>query len=373
MVYLKNMGTISPMEKKNYLTAALDINQSCSIKLIEDLLQKPCWKNCSPHACLEEFKANPTAVRNWRLLWHSLPRCTRSEHLIRAMEESNASGNLTFMGIRVCQKAFQMLAGVGASSLMSARNMASTGHVRAQASSGLRGAAIMATNKDPRYIDAREWLEVYADQHAEQSPMTGAFLLPAGRKVLYWLQYVHERLSEPAVRARIGEPASRTTFMRAWKRECPHIVVTKSLTMFTRCGLCEFLQGALASCPRSDVAAAEMLKRRLGQHYEFQSGQRLAMGRIEEQCRRSGGAEWWLNLSFRHSDVAPARLAVSSLHPGSRRFMKIDKMDQKKTVLPTIWAQPGAQCQEAGANCCLKCRSGPQRLPELSKAELSAL
>jgi hypothetical protein len=40
-------------------------------------------------------------------------------------------------------------------------------------------------------------------------------------------------------------------------------------------------------------------------------------------------------------------------------------MDQKKTVLPTIWAQPVAQCQQAGANCCLKYRGGAQQFPEL--------
>ena len=69
-------------------------------------------------------------------------------------------------------------------------------------------------------------------------------------------------------------------------------MVVKSMTMFTSCGLRDFLQNELAKCPRSETQVVEMLKRRLGRHYEFQSAQRLAMGRIEEQCRRSGGDEW---------------------------------------------------------------------------------
>lgn len=46
--------------------------------------------------------------------------------------------------------------------------------------------------------------------------------------------------------------------------------------------------------------------------------------------------------------------------------MKIDKMDQKKTVLPTIWSQPAAQYWQAGASQRLFLgKSGAQWLPEL--------
>ena len=197
------------------------------------------------------------------------------------------------MGVEVCQKAFMLLSGIGSSSLATARHKASTGSVSAWSQRELlQGMLVKNRSKDQRYVDAREWLELYAEKHAEQRPMTGAFMLPSGRKTLYWLQYMYERENEPNLKQRIGSPASQSTFMTAWKRECPHIVVTKSVSMFTRCGLCDFLQTELARCPRSDTVGVEMLRRRLGQHYEFQAAQRLAMGRIEEQCRRSGGKEW---------------------------------------------------------------------------------
>ena len=262
-------------------------------------------------------------------------------------EEFERTEMVTFMGVRVCQKAFAMLAGVGASSFLAAKNMASTGHVSAFSRQELlQGMLVKPRNKDPKYIDAREWLEIYADRHAEQSPMTGAFMLPSGRKMLYWLQYEYERYSELGIAARIGTPAAYSTFLLAWRKECPHIVVVKSMTMFTRCGLCDFLQNELAKCPRSETKVVEMLKRRLGQRYEFLSAQRLAMGRIEEQRRRSGGAEWPESLALtralaRHVTLLLPWLACAR-PPPSPRFMKIDKMDQKKTILPTIWSQPAA-------------------------------
>ena len=54
------------------------------------------------------------------------------------------------------------------------------------------------------------------------------------------------------------------------------------------------------------------LQARLGDHYEFQAAQRLADNRLEEECAHSGGAKC---------------------------LMLIDKMDQQKTVCPTIWSQ----------------------------------
>ena len=60
---------------------------------------------------------------------------------------------------------------------------------------------------------------------------------------------------------------------------------------------------------------------RLGQHFAFQSAQRLAQGRIEEECKQSNGRKW---------------------------FMKIDKMDQSKTILPTIWSQVRAPILKLG-------------------------
>ena len=59
--------------------------------------------------------------------------------------------------------------------------------------------------------------------------------------------------------------------------------------------------------------SSEMLhKDRLGQHYDFQSAQRLAQGRSMEHCIQSCGRKW---------------------------FFKIDKMDQNSCMVPTVWSQ----------------------------------
>ena len=64
--------------------------------------------------------------------------------------------------------------------------------------------------------------------------------------------------------------------------------------------------------PREQESLRNVLRERLGQHFDFQAAQRLAHGRVEEECAQSGGRKW---------------------------LMIIDKMDQKKTVVPTIWSQ----------------------------------
>ena len=50
------------------------------------------------------------------------------------------------------------------------------------------------------------------------------------------------------------------------------------------------------------------------QHFEFQAAQRLAHARVEEEAAQSGGSHW---------------------------FMLIDKMDQRKTVVPSVWSRLG--------------------------------
>ena len=72
----------------------------------------------------------------------------------------------------------------------SAKCMASAGHVSDFSRQELlQGMRVKPRNKDPKYIDAQEWLEVYADRHAEQSPITEAVMLPSRRNMLYWLQH----------------------------------------------------------------------------------------------------------------------------------------------------------------------------------------
>ena len=106
--------------------------------------------------------------------------------------------------------------------------------------------------------------------------------------------------------------ASLCTFLRAWRVECPWIVVAKSVGMFTRCSVCDYLKLLIEQTPRDQCALRERLKDRLGLHFDFQAAQRLALGRVEEQAAQSGGAHW---------------------------CMLIDKMDQRKTVVPSVWSQ----------------------------------
>ena len=281
------VGVVSPLNKTAQLAAAGEIASSCDINAIKSTLEKPCWNNQKAHPCLDAFKHHPHAVRNWRMLWASLPRTRRAELMIKLCNQQQEMHTLTFMGVTVCQKAFMMLSGVGASTLVAAKGKASTGLVSVWSSKELlQGMLVKNTNKEAKYLDCRSWLEHYADQHAEQSPMSGAFMLPSGRKSLYWMQYKYERQQQGI------SPAEYMPLLKSWRAECPHIVVCKSVSMFTRCGLCDYLQEQLARTPRGQTEVVSMLRQRLGQRYEFQSAQRLAMGRIEEKCRRSGGAEW---------------------------------------------------------------------------------
>ena len=106
--------------------------------------------------------------------------------------------------------------------------------------------------------------------------------------------------------------ATLPTFLQAWRVECPWIVVAKSMGMFTRCSVCDYLKLLIEQCPREEDDLREFLKDRLGQHFDFQAAQRLAHGRLEEDAAQSAGEHW---------------------------FVLIDKMDQRKTVVPSIWSQ----------------------------------
>ena len=55
-----------------------------------------------------------------------------------------------------------------------------------------------------------------------------------------------------------------------------------------------------------------LFKERLASHFQFQSAQLLVQGRVQELCNQSNGTKW---------------------------FMKVDKMDEKATVVPTVWSQ----------------------------------
>ena len=92
--------------------------------------------------------------------------------------------------------------------------------------------------------------------------------------------------------------------------------------MFTKCGLCEYLKVQIDKVPRGHDDIREGYILRLGEHHHFQEAQRLAQARVEEACAQSAGRKW---------------------------FMKTDKADQKKTVLPTVWSQLHTHFLKEGA------------------------
>ena len=106
--------------------------------------------------------------------------------------------------------------------------------------------------------------------------------------------------------------ADRATFLRAWRIECPWLIVCKSVSMFTRCSVCEYLRLLIDQTPRDQESLRQALQTRLGDHFAFQAAQRLAHARVEEECEQSGGQKW---------------------------IMLIDAMDQNKTICPAIWSR----------------------------------
>ena len=106
--------------------------------------------------------------------------------------------------------------------------------------------------------------------------------------------------------------ADMSTFLKAWRMEVPWLIVSKSVSMFTRCSVCEYLKLLKEQTPKDQEKLRAAIEARLGRHFEFQAAQRLAHARVEEDCAQSGGQKW---------------------------LMISDKMDQKKTVVPTVWSQ----------------------------------
>ena len=87
-------------------------------------------------------------VYNWRVLWCSLPKVQRKEHVLQMFVKSlcahRASGGsdeswqmrYTFLGQNVCRDAFLSLSGLGISTLQTARVAALAQPLRADAHSG---------------------------------------------------------------------------------------------------------------------------------------------------------------------------------------------------------------------------------------------
>lgn len=125
------------------------------------------------------------------MLWASLPREKRKQCLLDMMRESG--GHMKFAGIRVCTRAFQKLSGVSAGNLQDLREKIAKGVVTVWRKDMMAFMEIRNQSQAHRYLDARCWLENYAELHGEQSPMSLMIYLPAGRKFFYHAQYRFER------------------------------------------------------------------------------------------------------------------------------------------------------------------------------------
>jgi hypothetical protein len=284
-----------------------------------DELSKPCGMHAKVHTCMDPFKDNPALVLNWRVLWRSLPACLRQEALIVNAKKSTGAGgqarmildigraSFTFLGYSVCRIALMKLSGIGSWSLTEARKKADSNQKSCLSRRELGNAILIQnTNKPKQYIDARNWLVHYADTHSDRSPISLECYLPAGRKAFYHAMYEHERKAA-------GKPsASLSVYLAAWRVECRWLVVMKSVCKFVKCNLCEYLKRQIDMTARTEVWILGILKDRLGQHYAFQSAQRLAQGLLMEKCIQSLGLKW---------------------------FFKIDKMDQNSAIVPTVWSQ----------------------------------
>jgi len=254
---------------------------------------------CTPgHHGLDPFKENPDVVRTWRVLWRSIPKQQRREALIsmyRASLDAHRANRspfawqakYKFLGHKVCYKAFRALTGLGGSSLDDARSGAQAGRKAVYSTHELMTyLSAPAHSKEALYLDARQWLEYYSSTHAEMSPMTLETFLPAGRKEMYYHQYRADRVG---MNRKAG---SLQVFLMAWRTECSWLIVCRSVSKFTKCGVCEYLKMMLDQCPRALTEVSEKLRARLGRHFQFQGAQRVAMGRLKELADQSNGRIW---------------------------------------------------------------------------------
>ena len=269
-----------PSHRAQKMKSISHLAHTISMDQITAALAKTCEQGAESHGCLTAFRSNPGVVRNWRILWNSMPK----EQQYAALRIVLNRDMYTFMGVRVCQVAFKLLTGIGGSLLQSVRS----------GNTSVRGMLqIRNQSKPQRYLDVRAWLEQYASVHGEQSPMSGVTLLPAGRKALYYELYCYDRRMDGSLAHLDHKCADISTFLKCWRTECFWVVVAKSQSMFTRCGVCEFLKNMLDSTPREQTQLHAAIRDRLAKHYAFQSAQRLAQSRLEEQRLRSSGSEWW--------------------------------------------------------------------------------
>ena len=247
-------------------------------------------------------------VLNWRVLWASLPASTRNQRLLEHAKSSLAESpdrdckqfiKYQFLGNNVCKVAFMALSGVGSSSLEAARigALSDKENCATLKELGLTR-SLVVTNKENVYLGVRQWLEWYAANHAELSSQDYKAYLPAGRRTSYYwvyrldmmkpgrgkwpensplavlkLQLDTDQLRTEQVRREAGI-ASEVTFLQVWRWEVPWLIVHHCKCMFTSCSVCSYLTLLIQQCPKSEWQRLDILKTRLGNHFQFQAGHR---------------------------------------------------------------------------------------------------
>lgn len=275
-------------------------------------IKQPCEKHGKVHHCLDPFRAAPSAVLRWRKLWYTLPKKDREHRLFNLFKSALSNhtaqchGDPTaflmkfkFFGEKVCRDAFIALTGIHADTLQKARRAATTGALPLDL-----GYGPWLGKKSMKYMNARAWLLSYAKSHGDTSPLCDKIYLPAGRREFFYAVYYADRTVKEHPAEHV---ASESYFLAMWRTELPWIVLRSPQGPFTHCGLCDYMKMLISST--EDKQMKHLLTMRLGEHYDFQSAQRVAISNI-----------------FAESERAPDELFACSW----------DKMDQAKTMVPRV-------------------------------------
>ena len=84
----RKFPSIAYMTRGNCARACLKASQFIDMSCIEKQLQSECHTGKNSHRCLDMFRAAPSIVKNFRVLWASLPRVTRLDFLYKLVRES---------------------------------------------------------------------------------------------------------------------------------------------------------------------------------------------------------------------------------------------------------------------------------------------
>ena len=84
----RKFPAIAHMTRANYARACLKASQFIDMDCIKKQIESDCHTGKQPHGCLNIFRASPSIVRNFRILWASLPRVLRLEFLYKLVRET---------------------------------------------------------------------------------------------------------------------------------------------------------------------------------------------------------------------------------------------------------------------------------------------